>query len=138
MQPGPPHSFLWGHLKEMGDIAANFPPHNHPQTYFTAIARKYNLEGIFYLDLWPLGPSQVVLSDPQLLDAVTVVKPYGQHHATEDFIAPITGRNVIASVNGPIWKKLHGALLPAFSWSHIRSATDTIVDECLLFRQALE
>ncbi|KAJ5604924.1 cytochrome P450 [Penicillium lagena] len=136
--PGPPHSWLWGHLQIMGEISSMFPPNSHPQAYFTEISRKYSLEGIFYLDMWPVAPSMIVVSDPELLDQVTVVKPLPQHQMSEDFLAPITGRNVIAATNGPVWKKLHNAMLPAFSWSHIRSVTGVVVDECMLFREALD
>jgi cytochrome P450 len=122
----------------MGAMAALFPPNNHPQAYFTEISRKYNLPGIFYLDLWPFAPSQVVLSDPALLEQVTVTKPLPQHQLGDDFLAPITGRNNIATANGPMWKEMHKAMVPAFSWSHIRSLTSLIIEECELFREALD
>ncbi|KAL7782117.1 cytochrome P450 [Trichoderma ceciliae] len=136
--PCPPHSFLWGHLKLMGDISAIFPPHCHPQAYYTQIARKYGLKGIFYLDLWPIAPSQIVLSDPELLDMAAITKALPQHQLAEDVLSPITGRNIIAAANGVVWKQLHNAILPAFSWPHIRGVTGVIVDECVLFREALD
>ncbi|KAK5997926.1 Cytochrome P450 monooxygenase acrF-like protein [Cladobotryum mycophilum] len=137
-KPGPPHSFLWGHLKVIGEIAAKMPPNMHPQALYTEIARVYDLEDIFYLDLWPVGPPSVVLSNPELSDQVSVAERLPQHTVAEEFVSRIVGPNVIATVNGPIWKKLHTAMSPAFSWSHIRSLTDLIVDECQLFRKALD
>ncbi|OAQ73048.1 cytochrome P450 [Pochonia chlamydosporia 170] len=136
--PGPPHSFIWGHLPIMGSISALFPPNNHPQAYLTELSRRYNLPSLYYLDLWPIAPSQVVLSDPSLLEQVTVAKPLPQHQLSDDFLAPITGRNTIATANGAIWKDLHRAMVPAFSWSHIRSLTGVVVQECQLFREALD
>jgi cytochrome P450 len=138
MQPKPPHDFLWGHLKVMGEIASTFPPNTHPQAYYTAIARKYNLKGIFYIDLWPIAPSSVVLSDPELLDQVTVVHPLRISKFADDFLAPMIGHNVIAAVNGPIWKKLHNSMAPAFSWSHIKNLTGVMVEETMHFRNALD
>ena len=119
-------------------MAALFPPNMHPQAYFTEMARMYDLGGIFYLDLWPVGPSQVILRDPVLQEQVTVVKPLHQHAIGRDLLEPIAGRNVIATVNGPVWKRLHSAMGPAFSWGHIRSVTGVMVDECELFRAALD
>jgi len=121
----------------MGEVAAEFPQNMHPQAYYTTLARRYNLEGIWYLDLWPIGPSFVILSDPELLEAVTTVKPLGQHQASADFIDPLMGKGIIATVNGPAWKSLHRAMTPAFSWSHIKSLTTLITDECMLFRKTL-
>lgn len=115
-----------------------FPVNCHPQTYYTEVARKYNLKGIFYLDLWPIAPSQVVLTDPSLLEEVSVKNPLAQHKISDDFMAPITGRNNIATSNGLVWKKLHKSMAPTFSWSHIRSLTGVMVEECQQFRKTLD
>jgi cytochrome P450 len=122
----------------MGEASSTLPPNCHPQAYVTAIAQKYNLKGIFYLDLWPIADSMAVLTDPDLMDEVTVVKPLPIHPMAEDFISPVVGKNVIATTNGTKWKKMHNAMSPAFSWSHIRSLADVIVEECLIFRATLD
>jgi hypothetical protein len=122
----------------MGEVAATMPPNMHPQAYVTAIAQKYDLKGIFYLDLWPIADSQVILTDPNLMDQVTLTKPLPMHPMADDFLAPIVGRNGIATSNGPVWKKTHNAMAPAFSWSHIRSLTGMIADETMHFRKTLD
>ena len=122
----------------MGEVAAAFPPNTHPQAFYTTIAQKYNLKGLFYMDLWPLAPPAVVLNDAGLSEQVTVVQTLRQHKAVDDFLAPILGRDVIAAANGPVWKKLHNAMAPAFSWSHIRSLTGVIVEEGTHFRDTLD
>ncbi|KAG0646995.1 Cytochrome P450 monooxygenase aflN [Hyphodiscus hymeniophilus] len=136
--PQPPHSMLWGHLKIMGEVAATLPPNMHPQAYLTAIAHKYDLHGIFYIDLWPISGPQVVLTDPDLMDQVTLIKPTNVHPMADDFLAPMVGRNGIATSNGAVWKKTHNAMAPAFSWGHIRSLTGLIVEECEHFRSSLD
>jgi cytochrome P450 len=138
IQPKPPHSFFFGHLKVMGEVAATMPPNMHPQAYLTAIAQKYDLKGIFYLDLWPIADSQVILTDPELMNHVTLTKPLPMHPMADDFLAPIVGRNSIATSNGPVWKRTHNAMAPAFSWSHIRTLTGMIADETMLFRGTLD
>ena len=121
----------------MGEAAAALPPNMHPQAYVTAIARKYKLDGIFYLDLWPVADPQVVLTSPELLDQVMVTKPLPIHRMSDDFLSLMVGRNVIATANGAVWKKLHSSMSPAFSWSHIRHLTPVFVDETMLFRDPL-
>jgi cytochrome P450 len=122
----------------MGEVSNTMPPNTHPQAYVTAIAQKYDLKGIFYLDLWPAADSMVVLTDPELMNKVTVVKSLPMHTMAEAFISPIVGRNVIATSNGAVWKKTHNAMAPAFSWSHIRNLMSVVVDECMLFRDTLD
>ncbi len=72
------------------------------------------------------------------MNQVTVSKPLPMHKASNDFLSPIVGENVIAAANGPVWKKLAHSMSPAFSFSHIRSLTDLFVDETMLFRDILD
>ncbi|KAK9781832.1 putative Cytochrome P450 [Seiridium cardinale] len=134
---GPPHSFLWGHLKVMGEAAASLPPNNHPQAYITLIAQKYDLQGVFYLDLWPVADPQVVLIEPELMDQVQVHRAYDQHPMAEELLASIVGPNVVATANGPVWKKLHNAMAPSFLISHVRTLTGLMADETMLFQERL-
>ncbi|OTA96268.1 hypothetical protein M434DRAFT_8946 [Hypoxylon sp. CO27-5] len=136
--PKPPHSFLWGHLKLMGEITSEFPPNNHPQSYITAIAQKYNMKGIWYLDLWPVADPQVILTEPELMDAVQVTRVYNQHRISQELMSSIIGDDVVATVNGPVWKKLHNAMAPAFLPSHVKTLTGVVADETLIFRDRLK
>lgn len=122
----------------MGEVASTLPPNMHPQHYITAITQKYNLKGIFYLDLWPIAPSQVILTDPDLMNKVTVTRAMRVHSYADDFLAPIVGRNVIATSNGSVWKKTHNAMAPAFTWSHVKNLVEVMADETLLFRDTLD
>ncbi|KAI1656561.1 cytochrome P450 [Daldinia decipiens] len=136
--PKPPHSFLWGHLKLMGEIASQLPPNTHPQAYITAIAQKYDLKGIWYLDLWPIADPQVILTEPELMDAVQVTRVYNQHRIAQEVMSSIIGENLVATVNGPMWKKLHNAMAPAFLPSYVRTLTGLMADETMIFREALK
>ncbi|KAL6357151.1 hypothetical protein LRP88_10770 [Fusarium phalaenopsidis] len=112
--PGPPHSWLFGHLKVMGEMSALVPPNCHPQLYFTEMARRYNLDGIFYVDLWPVGPGSCLVTDPDLLDQITVRKILPHHPMAEDFLSAMIGRGSIGGANG------------------------LFVDECVQFRKNLD
>lgn len=105
---------------------------------YTEIATQYNLRGVWYLDLWPFAPSCVVLNDPDLHELVTVRHPLRVHPLGDKVMAPVVGKGVIITSNGALWKRLHNMMLPAFSWKHIRDMTGIMVEECELFREALE
>lgn len=107
----------------------------HHQSFYTEIARRYNLEGLFYL--LPPSPSCVVLTDPDLIENVTTSHPLRVHPLGDNVMAPVVGKGVIITSNGPLWKKLHNVMVPAFSWKHILGMPSIIVDECEPFREAL-
>jgi len=110
----------------------------HPQAYYTTLALKHNLKGIFYLDLWPVADPQVVLIDPDLMTQVTVTKSLAKHKLTDDALAPVTGRNVIVALDGPEWKRLRNAMAPAFSTHQVRNMVPVMVQELKQFRSTLE
>jgi len=121
----------------MGEAAALLPPNTHPQAYLTMIGQKYNLKGIFYMDLWPVSAPQVVITDIDLMDQVHVKRAYAQHQMADDFMAPLVGRNSIATANGKTWKTLHNAMAPAFASSHIKNLVTVISEEAVIFRDTL-
>lgn len=121
----------------MGEIASQYPPNCHPQIYITTIARKYDLKGIWYLDLWPIADPQVILTEPELMDAVQVSRVYNQHRISDEMMQNMIGKDVVATANGPVWKKLHNAMAPAFLPSHIRTLTGVMADETVIFRDTL-
>lgn len=122
----------------MGEVAALFPPNMHPQSYLTTIGQKYDLKGIFYMDLWPVADSQVVITDIDLMDQVHVKRAFPQHKLAGDFMAPIIGRDNIATSNGKTWKMLHNAMAPAFAPSHVKNLITVMTEEVLIFRNTLD
>jgi cytochrome P450 len=122
----------------MGEAAAEAPPDCHPQVYLTSIAQKYNLKGVFYIDLWPISTPMVVLIEPSIMTQVQVTNVLPMHPMSEDFMKPIVGPDNIASSNGAVWKLMHNNIAPAFSWSHIRNLSAVVIDECDTFRSRLD
>jgi cytochrome P450 len=121
----------------MGEVVAQFPPNCHPQVYWTYLARKYDLHGLFYMDLWPITYPSVVLIDKDLIHQTSVVKPLAKHKIIDDFLSPVTGHDNIAASNGAVWKKSHNILAPAFSASNVKDMVPTMSEECVLFRETL-
>jgi cytochrome P450 len=103
----------------MGETMALLPHECHYQTAVTTMANKYNLPGVFYLDLWPASCGQVVILDPDVAVHMTVTKSHPKHAGEKIFIDPLIGADNIVTSNGPRWKYLHKMLTPAFSIQHI-------------------
>jgi hypothetical protein len=91
-----------------------FPPNTALSIYYTAIAQKYNLKGIYYLDLWPFGPSQMILVSPDSADLVAKVTDYPLHEMGINYLSGLVGENSMGATNGEKWKVTHRLLAPAF------------------------
>ncbi|KAF4434963.1 cytochrome P450 [Fusarium acutatum] len=136
--PGPPHSWLFGHIKVFSQVAALMPPNTHPQVIYTEMVHSYSLKEIFYLDLWPIGPGVVVITDPKLMDNSSLPKPLPIHPFTAVFLKPMFGEGTMAATSGALWRKMTTAVSPAFSMGHVLGMTNIMVDECLLFQEKLD
>ncbi|KAL5044835.1 hypothetical protein BDW71DRAFT_185440 [Aspergillus fruticulosus] len=108
-----------------------FPPNTAISTYYTEIAHKYDLKEIFYLDLWPFGPSQMVLVHPDAAEQVTTVENYPLHDEVFRYLIPLLGQDAIGASDGEKWKMLHRILVPAFRPSNIKAMTCVIAEQVL-------
>lgn len=133
----PPHSFLWGHLKLLGETLALFPSGTHYQAALTTISRKYDLPPAWYLDLWPFGPSQLIVTDPDLAHQFTVLRNHPKHIAAVEAMDPVLGKGNVATSDGPAWKAAHNMIAPAFSASHQRNMAGMMAEEAMVFRSIL-
>lgn len=132
---------------------AELPPDVHHQSVVTTMAKKYNLPGIFYLDLWPASPGQVIVIDPDVAQYMTVTKNYPKHEAEQWFcmvaakhsqtqsdtlpVDPLIGKGNIVTVEGPQWKYLHKMLSPAFSIQHISNMRPAVSTQtCIVLQLA--
>lgn len=115
-----------------------FPPHTAIHVFYTTIAQKYGLRGIFYMDLWPFGPSQMVLLTPEAADKVKVTENYPLHDFVPKFLGPLIGWQSIAGVEGQTWKMLHRMMTPAFRPSIVKSMVPIIASKAMtIFRPTL-
>ncbi|KAL3496554.1 cytochrome P450 [Aspergillus germanicus] len=106
-----------------------FPPNTALSIYYTAIAQKYNLKGIYYLDLWPFGPSQMILVSPDSADLVTKVTDYPLHEMGISYLAGLVGENAMGATNGEKWRITHRLLAPAFRASSIKAMAGVVADQ---------
>lgn len=105
----------------MGEALAPLPRNSHYQAAIFSIAQKYNLNGIFYLDLWPAACGQVIVLDPDVALHMTVTQNHPKHEAEKWFVDPLIGKNNIVTAEGTLWKYLHKMLAPAFAIQHINN-----------------
>jgi len=136
-QPKPPHSFFFGHLKLLGETFKSLPSDVHYQAAVVTIARKYNMPGVFYLDLWPASFQQVVVTDPDVALDMTVIRNHPKHEMEATMVDPLIGSGNIVTTNGAQWKYLHKMLSPAFATSHITNMRPMVADEVMKFRSKL-
>lgn len=113
------------------------PSDGHYQAVATTIARKYDLPGLFYLDLWPVAWGQIVVTDPDLARDVTVTRNHPKHEAIGIMIDPIIGGSNIVGTDGPRWKYLHKMVSSAFSISYITEMRPMVAAEVMKFRSIL-
>ncbi|KAH6638120.1 cytochrome P450 [Boeremia exigua] len=135
--PKPPHSLLWGHLKLMGEIFAILPKNSHIQIAVTTISQKYDLPGIFYLDLWPLSTGLCLVTDPDLAHYMTVTRNHEKHSVEARDVDPLIGEGNVVTSEGTRWKKMHKMLAPAFAIMHVTNMRSMIGQNVMQFRAIL-
>lgn len=115
-----------------------FPSNTALSVFYTTIARRYELRDIFYLDLWPFGPPQMVLIAPNAADQVTVVKTYPLHDEVPRFVGSLLGDKSLPAADGEMWKKLHRMIAPGFRPSSLRQMMPVTAEQTVrIFLPAL-
>ena len=92
---------------------------------------------MWYLDLWPLGPPQLVITDPDMALHLTAIENTPKHPIERMFVEPVVGVDNIVTTEGPYWKYLHKLLAPAFAKQYIRKMVPSISEEAMTFRSIL-
>lgn len=135
--PGPPHSYLWGSLKAMGEIVAQQPKYCAPQTYAIPIKERFNLPDVFYTDPWPFAPPTMMIFNSDVVADIAVKQSLQKHPVIDDFVWHIGGPGNLVTAEGSEWKKWRSAFNPGFSQAHLMTLVPLIVDECTTYRNIL-
>ncbi|OQN97694.1 hypothetical protein B0A48_16014 [Cryoendolithus antarcticus] len=136
--PGPPRSYLFGHLISMGKIVAKQPKSAAPQTYSMHVKEAYGLGDWFCLDVWPLGPTILVTFLPEMMHEFTVKYSALKHPAVAEFMENFGGEGNLVSAEGATWKKWRSAFNPGFSASHLMAMVPALVDQCAIFCKLMD
>lgn len=113
------------------------PQDVHPHTYGAYIDREYKLGKFFYLDNWPVGPSNLIILDPEIAQQVTVLKSYNKHPALMSFTKHLAGTNNLIATDGEFWKKWRRIFNPGFAAGHLMEMVPEIVEDTEEFVKAL-
>lgn len=135
--PGPPHNYILGSLRSMGEVIAKQPKRAAPQTYPLIIKDHYKLGDYFAMDPWPFGPTMLVVLDPDMIHEMTVKQSQPKHPEVEMFMQNFGGDSNLVSAEGATWKKWRSAFNPGFSAAHLMTMVPVIVDECAVFSEVM-
>lgn len=135
--PCPPHSFLWGHLKLIGEYMARMPKGGYISQVITQIKLDHDLPDVFYLDMWPVVDSFLCLGSPEAAAYPTTANPWPLPSIVGEFLIPATGDSFIEVTNGPLWKELLHRLAPGLTPNVIKTYFSTIVDAACDLRDVL-
>jgi cytochrome P450 len=138
-QPCPPHSFWWGHLKEMDLVMKEFPDDVHPQVVMARLGEKFDLGPVFYVDLWPIATPMMIIQDNGIAAQITQTKSLPKSTLTKQFLRNMTGEKSIVTSEGAEWKMLRTMFSPGFSPNYLMSLVpDIIVKHIKVFRHRLQ
>ncbi len=115
-----------------------YPPNVHPQLVFTYLKQRYDLPEVWYIDLWPFGPTFMALSSADAAAYAVQTRGYGKHTFVDGFMTNIVGKQSIVAINGPLWKNVQHMLLPAFKPSAVRGLLQPMAEETRTYRKVLE
>jgi cytochrome P450 len=105
---------------------------------FTDLAIKYDLQGIYYLDLYPVGESMVFITDPHVASQVqSDTNTFYRHPFALSTTARLSGKKSLFSTMGATWQRQRGWFAPAFSMSHLLTLVPAMVEETLVFKENL-
>ncbi|KAL3421680.1 AflN/verA/monooxygenase [Phlyctema vagabunda] len=135
--PGPPHHWLYGHLPVFNQIKAQLPADAHINLIHATLARKYDLDPIFYLDLWPRYDHMVIVTEPALAAQVTQLKDLPKHPMYR-LMEYTVGTQSIITTHGAHWRLWRKVFDPGFSSAHLATLTPMVIERVQIFIEKLE
>ncbi|KAK5155969.1 hypothetical protein LTS14_005535 [Recurvomyces mirabilis] len=136
--PGPPHSYIWGHLRAFDYVLRKQPKRAAPQTFAIFLKEEYNLPDVFYVDVWPMGDPILMIFDTDVMAEITVKNSLPKHIEVDKFLQNFGGPGNLVSSEGALWKKWRSAFNPGFSAAHLMSLVPVMLDEGQIFVDILK
>lgn len=114
--PYPPHDWLWGHVKLVGEYSSKIP------------GSHFHLPGLYYLDMWPFGPEFIMCTGPEAAALATTARPFPQADVVADYFHSVGMGSFIEATEGPLWKQLHQIFAPGLTPAATKTYTPFICD----------
>lgn len=89
------------------------------------------------MDLWPLGPVQLIITDPTFANEYVTTRRLPKHALVAAYLEPIIGQGNIIAADGAHWKRLHNMIAPAFSVARTFKMISQAAEECEAFHHIL-
>lgn len=135
----PPHHPLWGHLALSAEIVRSLPSLAHGNYLGDEVRKRYpDLNTAFYLDNWPFSPLVLIVLDPDMMYQLTQANSLPKHEGLRHFVHPLTGGEVLVTMEGPVWKRWRAILNPGFSLNNIMNLVPSIIEEMMIFKNILQ
>ena len=126
--PHPPHDWLWGHVKLVGEYS-NKIPGAHFQAAWTQMKYDFKLPSLYYLDLWPFGPEFIMCTGPEAAALATTARSFPQANVVADYFHSVGMGSFIEATTGPLWKQLHQMFAPGLMPAATKAYKPFICDE---------
>lgn len=137
-QPSPNHSFLFVNLKTLADYIKRYPKNFHPQLIFTDIGVDHDLPDLYYVDLFPVADSIIIISNPDIaIQILSDAGTYPQHSAVRRILRGLVGTVSLLTTEGSAWRRQRNWVAPAFSTTHLMTLVSGMVEESLVFKEIL-
>ena len=140
------HSWIFGHLKLMGEIMEGLPPDAHGDYLMIRIQENWRklfpgcskCPPVVYIDAWPIMPRLLIsiniATSQQFTSDYSLPKPRQQKRV----LYPLTKNLDLSSMEGAEWKVWRKRLNVGFSTQYITSRVPDIVEETEDFVKLLE
>lgn len=90
------------------------------------------------MDLWPLGPEQLIITDPEFANEYVTTRRLPKHALQAVYLDPIIGQGNMIAANGSSWKRVHDMVAPAFSVARTFKTISQVAEECEAFHHVLD
>jgi cytochrome P450 len=98
---------------------------------------EYSKHGYFYLDMWPIVNSMIVVSNPDMMVSFTQDVSLPKHRQMPFEFGPFSHGLDLVTSNGPVWKTWRAIFNPAFSLKNIQTYVPIMLQEFNIFRSKL-
>lgn len=125
---------LFGHIPSIAKVVAKLPPNLHGHWHMWYLRKDHKLPKLWYMDVWPVGPSILVVQDNALALEVGHMR---KHKIMKAFLDPIAGPENMVTLEGAAWKRWRQIFNPGFAQSHLTSILPSILDDMEVFAQII-